>query len=76
MPAVLAEVEAPVYLDMTGVARLLCTSPRQVQRLLAAGRLPAPDLNISGTGGPKGKRWRRDCLLAWLRVRGLHGEGL
>jgi len=56
----------PGYLDIAGVAHLLSTSERQVQRLLAGGRLPQADLNISGTGGPKGRRWRRDRLLAWL----------
>jgi hypothetical protein len=54
---------------MAGMAHLLSVSQKQVQRLLSAGRLPPPDLNISGTGGPKGKRWRRDRLLAWLDAR-------
>jgi len=57
---------APEFLDVGGVAYLLSTSERQVQRLLAAGRLPPADINISGTSGPKGRRWRRDCLLTWL----------
>lgn len=60
---------APEFLDMAGVAHLLSTSQKQVQRLLSAGRLPPPDLNISGTGGPKGKRWRRDRLMEWLDAR-------
>jgi hypothetical protein len=60
---------APEFLDMAGVAHLLSTSQKQVQRLLSAGRLPDPDLNISGTGGPKGKRWRRERLVAWLDAR-------
>jgi hypothetical protein len=59
----------PEYLDIVGVTRLLSSSLRQVQRLLSAGRLPPPDLNISGTGGPKGKRWRRDHLMEWLDAR-------
>ena len=59
----------PDYLDMAGLAHLLSTSQKQVQRLLSAGRLPPPDLNISGTGGPKGKRWRRDRLVEWLDAR-------
>lgn len=62
---------APEYLDMAGLAHLLSVSQKQVQRLLSAGRLPPPDLNISGTGGPKGKRWRRDRLMAWLDARRL-----
>jgi len=57
---------APDFLDLAGLAYFLSTSERQVQRLLAAGRLPAADINISGTGGPKGRRWRRDRLVAWL----------
>lgn len=72
MPTKLAEpppTGTPEYLDIVGVANLLSTSLRQVQRLLSAGRLPSPDLNISGTGGPKGKRWRRDRLMAWLDAR-------
>ena len=72
MPAKLTEsppTVAPEYLDIVGITRLLSTSLRQVQRLMSAGRLPPPDLNISGTGGPKGKRWRRDRLIAWLDAR-------
>jgi predicted DNA-binding transcriptional regulator AlpA len=60
---------APDYVDMAGMAHMLSVSQKQVQRLLSAGRLPKPDLNISGTGGPKGKRWRRDRLMAWLDAR-------
>jgi predicted DNA-binding transcriptional regulator AlpA len=58
---------APEYLDMGGVAHLLSTSQKQVQRMLASGRLPKADLNISGVGGPRGRRWRRDVLLQWLK---------
>jgi len=56
----------PEYLDMAAVAHLLCTSQKQVQRMLASGRLPHADLNLSGTGGVKGRRWHRARLVAWL----------
>ena len=57
----------PEYLDMAGVAHLLSTSQKQVQRMIASSRLPPPDLNISGVGGPRGRRWHRETLLAWLK---------
>ena len=56
----------PEYLDKRGLAHLVSTSEKQVQRMLASGRLPAADLNISGTGGVKGRRWRRDRVISWL----------
>ena len=65
------EAWPPGYLDVSGVAYLLSTSQRQVQRLLASGRLPLPDLNVSGTGGPRGRRWNRQRLLEWLDARRL-----
>jgi len=58
---------APDYLDMAGLAYLLSTSTKQVQRMLAAGRLPQADLNLSGTGDSfKGRRWKRERMLRWL----------
>ena len=59
----------PEFLDLRGVAYLLSTSTKQVQRLLSAGRLPAADVNLSGTGGIKGRRWRRDRIVASLEDR-------
>ncbi len=57
---------APEYLDLTGLAHLLCASKKCVQRLLANGRLPSADLNVSGTGSVKGRRWKRERVLRWL----------
>jgi hypothetical protein len=54
---------------MAGLGHMLSVSQKQVQRLLSRGRLPEPDANLSGTDGPKGKRWRRDRVLAWLEAR-------
>lgn len=51
---------APLLLDFNGVCRALSIARRTGNRLLAAGRLPAADLNI--TGGSKGRRWRRDRI--------------
>ncbi len=57
----------PSFLDMRGLAHLLSTSTKQIQRLLAAGRLPAADVNLSGTGNScKGRRWSREKILRWL----------
>ncbi len=57
----------PEFLDMAGLAHLLSTSTKQVQRLLASGRLPQADLNLSGTGDSfKGRRWKREKVLRWL----------
>ena len=58
----------PDYLDITCLAHLLSTSKKQVQRMLASGRLPPSDVNISGTGGFKGRRWKRERVLAWLEA--------
>ena len=60
----------PALLDMAALAHELQASERHVRRLLAGGRLPPADLNISGTGGLKGRRWRRHRLLAWLDSHG------
>ena len=59
----------PDFLDLEGLAHTLCTSVRSVRRLLAAGRLPPADTNLSLTGGPKSRRWRRERLLAYLAGR-------
>ena len=56
----------PDLLDLRGLAHALSTSAKQAQRLLAAGRIPPADVNLSTTRGPKGRRWRRDRVLAWL----------
>ena len=59
---------APDYLDKAALAHLLQCSGRQVQRMLAAGKLPPADVNL--TGSIKGRRWRRDKLLGWLEGQG------
>jgi predicted DNA-binding transcriptional regulator AlpA len=56
----------PDLLDLRGLCHALSLSPKAVQRLLAAGRLPAADLNLSLAVGLKGRRWRRGSILAWL----------
>ena len=56
----------PDLLDLRGVAHTLCMSPKTVSRLLAAGRLPTADVNLSPTGGAKGRRWHRRTLLDWI----------
>jgi hypothetical protein len=56
----------PEYLDLGGMAFLLSSSTKQIRRLLAAGKLPAADINLSTTGSPKGRRWRRTLVLSWL----------
>ena len=56
----------PEYLDLGGVAFLLSTSKKQVTRMLSAGKLPPADVNLSTTGSPKGRRWRRTQMLNWL----------
>lgn len=58
----------PAYLDAGGLAHELQVSSRQVRRMLSAGKLPAADVNL--TGSLKGRRWRRDRLLAWLESQG------
>ena len=68
-PAQLIPAWPPDYLDMRGVAHLLSTSPRQVQRMLASGSLPPATVNISGTQGLKGRRWSREKVLGWLGAR-------
>ena len=60
----------PDLLDLEGMAHTLSVSKKQLQRLLAAGRLPAADCNLSGVGGVKGRRWRRDKLLRFLEGQG------
>jgi len=59
----------PDYLDVAGLAYGLQTSPRTIRRMLSSGRLPPADLNVSATGGPKGRWWSREKLLAWLDSR-------
>jgi len=58
----------PMFLDLSGLAHELQTSPRQIRRLLSAGKLPAADTNL--TGSLKGRRWRRDRVLAHIEARG------
>ena len=58
----------PAYLDAAGLAHELQVSARQIRRMLAAGKLPPADTNL--TGGLKGRRWRRDRLIAWLESQG------
>lgn len=57
---------APALLTLSGVARLLAISRRQVYRLLTSGRLPSADVCLGQ--GPRGRRWRRDLLKAWIRA--------
>ena len=56
----------PDMVDLAGLAYMLSTSPKQVQRLLSAGRLPGPDANVSITGGIKGRRWLRDKVVGHI----------
>lgn len=55
---------APLLLTFGEVCRELRLGGRTARRLLSAGRLPAPDLNV--TGGLKGRRWRADRLAKWI----------
>lgn len=59
----------PEYLDIKGVAHLLCVSQKQVQRLISRERLPMADINVSGTGNQRGRRWRRESVIAHLQAR-------
>lgn len=59
----------PDYVDMRGLAYMLSTSTKQVQRMLSAGRLPAADVNLSAANSFKGRRWRRDRVIAFLEGR-------
>jgi len=56
----------PALLTLAGVARFLSISRRQIHRLLAAGRLPPSDVNLGA--GPKGRRWSRERIEAWVRA--------
>ena len=56
----------PDLLDLRGLAHALSISPKGVQRLLAAGRLPSADVNLSLSGGVKGRRWRRENVLRFI----------
>jgi len=60
---------APEWLDMSALAHYLCTSKKQIQRMLASGRLPAADCNLSATHGVKGRRWRRRRINEFLEGR-------
>jgi hypothetical protein len=59
----------PEWLDMSALAYYLCTSKKQIQRMLASGRLPAADCNLSATRGVKGRRWRRQHIDEFLENR-------
>jgi hypothetical protein len=54
-----------MLLDFAGICRELVISTRQGRRMLSAGRLPFADLTF---GGLRGRRWRRDRLIAWVRA--------
>ena len=58
----------PDLVDMQGLAHALSTSPKQVQRLLSAGRLPQADVNVSLTGGVKGRRWDRQKVIRFIQA--------
>jgi hypothetical protein len=60
---------APEWLDMSSLAYYLCTSKKQIQRMLASGRLPAANCNLSATRGVKGRRWRRQRIDEFLESR-------
>ena len=59
----------PDLLDLAGVAHCLSCSVKQAQRLLAAGKLPPADCNVSLLNSPKGRRWSRSRVLAHLGGR-------
>ncbi len=61
---------SPDWLDLAGLAHLLCMSVRQARLLLSAGRLPPADVNVSITGGPKGRRWSRRHVNEFLAGQG------
>lgn len=50
-----------VVLTVGDVAAMLNYSPRHVRRLVAEGRIPAPDARVS-----RELRWRRDTFSRWL----------
>ena len=54
----------PLLLRAVDVARLLSISKRTLFAMLSAGRMPRPDVQL--TLGRRGRRWRRDRLLAWI----------
>ena len=56
----------PDWLDMKGLAQYLCTSKKQIQRMLGSGRLPPADCNLSPTRSVKGRRWRRQTISDFL----------
>jgi len=51
-----AQTWPPAYLDLASPCYELRISARQGRRLLAAGRLPPPDVNLSVSPSPKGRR--------------------
>ena len=61
----------PDMYDMSALCHALSIAPRTAARLLSAGRLPPADANL-GNGGPKGRRWDRERLLAFVRGGGRH----
>jgi len=56
----------PDWLDMAALAHYLCTSKKQIQRMLASGRLPPADCNLSPTRSAKSRRWRRQTINDFL----------
>ena len=56
----------PVLLTVGDVAHVLRISTRQVYRLLSSGHLPPASVNLGLK--KRGRRWRRDELLAWVRA--------
>lgn len=66
MPKHAATMEAaPIspLLKVEEVARLLSCSRRELERMRAAGRFPAPDLTI----GVRSPRWRASSVEAWIQ---------
>lgn len=59
-PRATAPAEPAILIDTAALAALLGTTDRNLRRLMAAGRLPAPVL----VG--RRKRWRRKEVEAWV----------
>jgi hypothetical protein len=59
-----SEGEPPLLLKKAEVASVLRVTPRQVENLTRAGRIPAP-IFVAGQRSP---RWVREALLAALTL--------
>lgn len=54
----------PVLLTTGDIAAVLRVSPRQLRRMLSAGKFYPADVCF---GGLRGRRWRCDRLAEWIR---------